>query len=85
MDSAIVQETWLPIVGWETVYQISNFGRVMRIKKGIRGGKIGFILKWTMPARGYPVVRLRDGERGVLSLVHRLVAAAFLGPCPEGK
>jgi hypothetical protein len=66
-------ERWLPVVGYETCYEVSSEGRVRRI-----GGKM-----MTLSAKkveGYLRVRLTDlanGKRQTAS-VHRLVAAAFI-------
>ena len=34
---------------------------------------------------GYPVVSVRDDGKTVQEYVHRLVAEAFIGPCPHGQ
>lgn len=82
-------ERWLPVVGYEGLYEVSNRGRVRglhRIVKHPRGGEKrlkGRMLALTK-CKGYRVVRLYKPE-GKTFRVHRLVAAAFLGPCPEGQ
>lgn len=77
-------EEWQDVLGWEGVYQVSNRGRVKRIKPA-RGTRPGRILSTSYKnAYGYPVCVLRDGDRREACLVHRLVAAVFIGPCPEG-
>ncbi len=82
-------ERWLPVVGWEGLYEVSDLGRVRSLPR--RGGNNriygGQILKHYIGSgtRGYPVVGLsRDGVQGN-HLVHRLVLGAFVGPCPEGQ
>jgi HNH endonuclease/NUMOD4 motif-containing protein len=85
------QEDWRPIAGYEGLYEVSNLGRVKRVGRAAQAGKghgggvrLGRV-KVPQPAKGgYLKVRLsREGKsRG--HLVHLLVAAAFLGPTPEG-
>jgi hypothetical protein len=67
-------ENWLPVVGFEG-YEISDLGNVR--------GKFGRILKPGANTDGYHFVGLY-GDTKKQVLVHRLVAAAFLGPCPAG-
>lgn len=68
-------ERWLPVPGWET-YLVSDAGRV----RGPRGG----ILRQVRRQDGYMQVRLHIRNVPTTRKVHRLVAAAFIGPCPEG-
>src|SRR5690606_10969075 len=79
-------EVWAPVPGYEGMYDVSADGRVMRAKH-ITGATTGRVLKPDVNHRGYHKVRLFDG-RGIrtskVHSVHRLVAAAFLGPCPPG-
>jgi hypothetical protein len=79
-------EEWREIPGWPD-YAVSNFGKVKRIVKPKRGrGRVGNILKARIPGGGsYPAVNLSEGGLSTQWYVHRLVAHAFLGPCPEGK
>lgn len=78
------QEEWRPVVGWEGHYEVSNIGRVRRVGRAM-GAKTGRIRKTPINPQGYPVVDLWKDQRAVLRRVHRLVAEAFLGPCPPGK
>ena len=81
-------ERWLPVPGYEGLYEVSDLGRVRSIPhqtvRGMRGGKVlkHYIGKGT---RGYPVVGLSRGNRGKNRLVHHLVLEAFIGPRPEGQ
>lgn len=80
-------ETWLPVVGYESLYEVSDLGRIQslprtRLNKGSYAGKIlspGWI------TNGRFQVTLSD-LRGVkkMHLLHRLVLQSFVGPCPEG-
>ncbi|PZQ55753.1 MAG: HNH endonuclease [Novosphingobium pentaromativorans] len=76
-------EEWKPVPGYEGIYSVSNFGNVRR-ELSRTFAKAGSILKASL-RNGYPFVQLcRDGVRTSTS-IHRLVAEAFIGPCPTGK
>jgi hypothetical protein len=74
----MTDEEWRPIPGWPD-YRISNVGRVLSLRQGeprpLRPQLVG----------SYHRVHLFrvDGHR--LVGVHQLVAAAFIGPCPDGQ
>ena len=82
-------ERWLPVVGYEGLYEVSDRGHVRSLARPVRRGS-GM---WTQPGRIMrPAVRkcghlhlvlCKDG-RQVTRLVHHLVLAAFVGPCPDG-
>ena len=68
-------EIWKPVLGYETTHQVSSLGNIRNTKsmKTIKPGKCGDYGK-------YRVVSLyRNGIRKYF-MVHRVVAAAFLGP-----
>jgi len=84
-------EGWAIVEGFPA-YEVSDRGRVRRIGRAARNGaghgggaRIGRVLKAHEVAPGsYLVVQLwRDG-RPSTRLVHCLVAAAFIRPCPPG-
>jgi hypothetical protein len=76
-------EEWRLVVGYEGWYEVSDHGRVRRVKAG-RGARFGKVLAMSYHNHGYLNVSLcRDGIAQSF-LVHRLVAEAFLGPCLEG-
>lgn len=83
------QEIWKDVPGYEGFYQISDFGRIRRVKAGI-GAKYGLILKPGIDTRAthnpYARIMLYNGSAKTRKRfqVHRLVAAAFIGPCPDG-
>jgi hypothetical protein len=68
--------TWLPVPGFEGRYWVSSSGLVQ--------GADGRLRRQHRSAKGYWRVHLSDGGRQRTHNVHRLVAAAFLGPCPPG-
>jgi hypothetical protein len=77
-------ETWKPVVGFEGWYSVSDQGRVRRDKPG-KSTFRGRPLKPYIRRDGYPCVRFCCDAKTKGMAIHRLVAAAFLGPCPVGK
>jgi hypothetical protein len=71
-------EEWRPVPDWEGWYEVSSFGRVRRV------GSARPQLQPRPNSCGYPQVCLRRGALRRQPLLHRVVAAAFLGPCPDG-
>ena len=88
-----MKEKWLPLVGWEGCYEISNNGRVRSIERyspinSLRPDIIikrgGGIRKQYVGRGGYYRVGLSgNGKRGCC-VIHRAVLEAFVGPCPDG-
>lgn len=79
------EEVWKPVVGYEGKYEVSNLGRVRSLKRINADGRTvnARIRKQFKGARYRTLLLYRgDGTRQT-KLVHRLVARAFLGPCPE--
>jgi hypothetical protein len=72
-------EEWRPVVGYEGKYEVSDMGRIRRVKTGrvlrtrvvVHKGRYERVGLW------------RDGKSRVWQ-VHRLVGEAFLGPLPRG-
>lgn len=76
-------ETWKPISDYEGIYEISDQGRVKRIKPEYNT-YVGKILAGGYDSDGYRVVLLYNSGKRRMFKVHRLVAEAFL-PNPENK
>lgn len=73
-------EKWLPVVGWEGLYEVSDKGRVRRVAPG-PGTRYGRVLNRTILTSGYPSVMLQKRPRKPKRVtVHSIVAAAFIGP-----
>lgn len=78
-------EEWRAVVGYEGWYEVSDRGRVRRIKAGPRT-HVGRLLKLQRggPKPGYWTVRLWNGTgHGKTRAVHLLMADAFLPPKPS--
>lgn len=82
------EEHWLPVVGYEGRYEISDQGRVRSLDQKVpnrHGMRIarGRMLSLYFGDR-YVKVRLKQGDRGRTWNVHQLLAEAFIGPRPDG-
>ena len=77
-------EEWRPVVGYEGLYEVSNFGNVRSIDRYVltKGGGIricyGTLIQQRLDKDGYPSITLhKDGKQNGVN-VHRLVALAFI-------
>lgn len=86
MDFVLITEEWraVPIAGFETLYLVSNLGRVKRIATKT-GKPCDRVLRPKLNTAGYPFTGMSANGLRVQRSVHQLVAAAFIGPCPKGK
>lgn len=86
----IIGESWLPVVGLEGLYEVSDHGRVRSldriIHKRYKNGKRANLLKGKLLSlipkdngSGQTYLTVNIGSR--LRYVHRLVLEAFAGPC----
>lgn len=72
-----LDERWRPVVGFDDLYEVSNMGRVRSRRR---------MLKPFLSLKGgYPQVTLSRVGKKYLRNSHKLVAAAFIGPCPRGQ
>lgn len=72
------------IKGFEGIYKVSSFGRVISVERKDRFNRqVGGELKQAQ-VKGYCFVTLFKDGKGIQRYVHRLVAEAFL-PNPENK
>lgn len=72
---------WLPVSGYEGVYEVSNVGDVRRCD-GYHTRKRA--LKAAPNHHGYLNVSLSRNCKGRTFFVHKLVCEAFIGPRPDG-
>jgi hypothetical protein len=77
-------EIWKPVVGFETHYEVSSWGRIKRIAP-YRNTYPGRILAACKGVRGYQSVGLYVNGVCHRETVHKLVYEAFVGLVPEGK
>jgi len=87
----IKNERWLPVPEYEGYYEVSSEGRFRSLDRtvtfadGRRRFFAGRPLKLKTSAYGYPLALLSAGmDRKKWVGAHIVVAAAFLGPRPEG-
>jgi len=77
-------ERWLPVVGYEGLYEVSGLGRVRSLRPSFRIRDPSGLLSQSRGTRHLLVALRRDGQQRQFG-VHRLVARAFFGPCPAGQ
>lgn len=89
-------EIWKDVVGYESIYKVSNFSRVKSLERKITIKNIYYggntfhtnirekILKQTIRTDGYLSVRLSKKGNSINCFCHRLVADSFI-PNPEKK
>lgn len=68
------EEIWVPVVGYEGCYEVSNLGRV----RGLYNRVYGRILSPACSNKGYRYVCLYKNKKSKNIKVYRLVATAFL-------
>jgi len=78
-----MMETWLPAVGYEGIYSVSDRGRVRRVRAA-QGAVAGRILRPRVSRDGHSHVNLYTGNVVRDTYVHQLVLTAFAGQCPPG-
>lgn len=71
-----MEEVWLDVKGYEGIYKVSNLGRVMNAKENIKCTKKN--------NRDYITIELSKEGKSRTTLVHRIVAMAFI-PNPNNE
>lgn len=80
-------EIWADCVGYEGIYKVSNFGRIISLERIIvvNGGKCGGsfrkglkLMKYKVGTTGYYTLNLCKNGIPKDTLVHRIVAMAFI-------
>ena len=86
-------EKWLPVVGYEGYYEVSDHGRIRSLeRKALTLGRSSKpylrkvrqrILSQKIDKLGYCSVHFSRFAKSEMRKVHRLVLEAFIGPCPD--
>ena len=95
MGGIMKKEYWKPVVGYEGLYEVSNWGRVKSLKRLVKSPR-GYrtvcerTLKPTKDSHGYLCVSLHKEGKMKFVKIHRLVAEAFIDnpdnlPCVNHK
>lgn len=85
------REQWLPLPGYEGVYEVSELGNVRSLDRVVlrRNGtsrlQRGRTLRLMTGPRGYKTVSLSRDGRSETGKVHRLILSAFIGPPAQGQ
>lgn len=72
-------EKWNPVVGYEGLYEVSNYGRIKSLPR--RREKLAFHMKKQVihpKNKGYAYVSLYKNNKAEYALVHRVVATSFV-------
>lgn len=80
-----MEEKWIPIIGYETKYELSNYGKVKSIKRLVYGRNLKLVTKkekimvTNSLRKGYKYIELYNDklERKKFS-IHRLIAIHFI-------
>ena len=85
----VKNEIWKDVPGYESYYQISNFGNVKSLSRNVYRQNYSFvskekILKLREEKHGRLYVDLRKNKKVKRFYVHTLVALAFIGERPKG-
>lgn len=82
----MTSERWLPVVGYEGVYQVSDFGKIRSTDRISSNGRRwpSVVLKMSAHPNGHLQVNLSRNNIHRTFWVHKLVLIAFQGPRPDG-
>ncbi len=75
------KEQWKDIQEYKGLYQISDYGRVRRIKGHLC--RKTRVLKLVLNTNGYPSIQLWANNKYTTNRIHTLVLATFVGPKPS--
>lgn len=75
-----MQEEWRPVPGAEGRYEVSSLGELRSFCRGARQK----LLKQRFDRDGYMRVNVIHNGKHTTLRIHRVVAHAFHGPCPDG-
>ena len=90
-----MSEQWIPVVGYEGLYEVSNLGSVRSLDRTViakassraqehRRTYNGAVIPQYSNNNGRPSVNLHKNNKHQAMRVCRLVLGAFIGECPDG-
>jgi len=84
---SVFVEQWRPVVNYEGLYEVSNFGQLRSLSRASRykntmRSVAGRYLRFTIGNHGYLMIVLHSDAKTRTFTVHSLVAQAFLGSRP---
>lgn len=88
MNATHQPEQWKPVVGYESLYEVSDLGRVRSVDRRVPTSNGHYrrfrskILNPYVRPNGYLIVSLSQDGKERAARVHALVLAAFVGPKP---
>lgn len=77
-------EIWKPIINYEGLYEISNYGKIKRFNRDKRYKSFKILKPQKTNKYGHKHIDLTKNNIRDSHLVHRLVLETFVGPCPLG-
>lgn len=77
------KEIWLPVIGFESRYEVSNLGQVRGLYYGGKKRKVPRVKIPQVNKNGYLCVILQDGEKLKSWGIHRLVLTVFEKEMPR--
>lgn len=86
-----MSETWMAVVGYEGLYEVSDLGGVRSLYRqrltthGLQHWNGKILKPFVDPSNGYLYVNLSNGKHVKKSAVHRLVLSAFVGDPEKGQ
>lgn len=85
----MISEFWMPVLGYEAIYAVSDFGRVKSLSRIVerKGSPMRIkqrILKPGISGTGYPLVVLANNGDLQSRTIHSIMADAFWGERPSG-
>jgi len=76
---------WVEVADTQGIYEVDCAGRVRSWHPHLGSGAPRVLKPWPKGPKGHLAVNLMvPGRHRRVALVHRLVLAAFVGPCPDG-
>lgn len=90
----MTDEIWKPVVGYESIYEVSDRGGVRSVDRTFESwngharctfSRRGRLMKQCpIGPAGHMSVTLSLNGKSKTTYVHRMVLEAFVGPCPDG-